>query len=141
MFVRILSDRSDRRWTPGLVLFAGFGGLLTLMGLAGADAIFVLRQANLSHAGMRHKFLTRGRSLDQIRSGIYASGTLARDYVQAADPAAAEEQRAKLLATRRETETALDDYSRSLSAEEAATFRSLLAEIHTYWKVLDLMLE
>ena len=138
MFVRI---PGDRRWTSGRVLFAGLGGLLVLMGLAGADAIVVLRQAKISHAAMRHKFLARGNSLDQIRSGIYVSGTLARDYVQEADPTAAADQRARLLTIHQETETALDGYARSLNVEEAATFRSLLAEIHTYWKVLDLMLE
>src|SRR5258708_39249992 len=119
MFVRILRDR---RWSSGRVLFAGFGGLLALMGLSGADAIVVLRQAKITHTAMRHKFLTRGHSLDQIRSGIYAAGTFARDYVQATGPAAAEELRAKLRATQRETETALEDCARSLSVEDAATF-------------------
>jgi signal transduction histidine kinase len=122
-------------------LFAGFGGLLALMTLAGVDALALLRQIKISNAGMRRIFLTRGHSLDQIRSGIYVSGTVARDYLLAADSSAAEEQRAKLRSIQHETETALADYARSLSVEEAATFRSLLAEIHAYWKVLDLMLE
>lgn len=131
----------DQRLRPGRLLLAGFGGLLALMGIEGLDALVVLRQAKISHAEMRRKFLTRGHSLDQIRSGIYVSGTLARDYLVAADSAAAEEQRGRLGATERETETALEDYARSLSVDEAATFRSLLAEIHAYWKVLDLMFE
>src|ERR1035441_10890117 len=128
----------SRRWTSGRLLLAGFGGLLTLMSLAGVDALVVLRQAKISNAGMRRSFLARGHSLDQIRSGIYVSGTLARDYLLASDSAAAEEQRVKLREIQRETESALDNYARSLSTEEAATFRSLLAEIHAYWKVLDL---
>jgi signal transduction histidine kinase len=130
-----------RRWSSGRLLLAGFGGLLALMCLAGVDALVVLRQAKIGNAGMRRNFLTRGHSLDQIRSGIYVSGTLARDYLLAADFAAAAEQRARLGAIQHQTETALEDYARSLSVEEAATFRSLVAEIHAYWKVLDLMLE
>src|SRR5579863_5748947 len=128
----------SRRWSSGRWLLAGFGGLLTLMTLAGVDALVVLRQVKISNAGMRRTFLTRGRSLDQIRSGIYVSGTVARDYLLAAEPSAAEEQRFKLRSIQHETETALADYARSLNLEEAATFRSLLAEIHAYWKVLDL---
>ena len=131
----------SRRWSSGRLLLAGFGGLLALMILAGVDALVVLRQAKISNAGMRRSFLARGHSLDQIRSGIYVSGTLARDYLLASDSSAAEEERAKLRAIQRETESALDNYARSLSTEEAATFRSLLAEIHAYWKVLDLMFE
>ena len=131
----------SRRWSSGRLLLAGFGGLLALMSLAGVDALVVLRQAKISNAGMRRSFLARGHSLDQIRSGIYVSGTLARDYLLASDSAAAEEQRVKLREIQRETESALDNYARSLSTEEAATFRSLLAEIHAYWKVLDLMFE
>ena len=131
----------SRRWSSGRLLLAGFGGLLALMILAGVDALVVLRQAKISNTGMRRNFLARGHSLDQIRSGIYVSGTLARDYLLASDSSAAEEERAKLRAIQRETESALDNYARSLSTEEAATFRSLLAEIHAYWKVLDLMFE
>ena len=131
----------SRRWSSGRLLLAGFGGLLALMILAGVDALVVLRQAKISNAGVRRSFLARGHSLDQIRSGIYVSGTLARDYLLASDSAAAEEQRVKLREIQRETESALDNYARSLSTEEAATFRSLLAEIHAYWKVLDLMFE
>jgi signal transduction histidine kinase len=115
--------------------------LLLLMGLAGLDAVVALQQAKVRNATMRRLFLTRGHALEQIRSGIYISGTLARDYLLAADPESAAEQRGKLRAIQRETEAALEDYSRSLSVQEGATFRSLLAEIHAYWKVLDLMLE
>src|SRR5580698_4285355 len=138
MFVRIFHGK---HWSPGRLLFAGFGGLLALMGLAGADAVMVLGQAKTRNAEMRRVFLARGHSLDQIRSGIYVSGTLARDYLLAADSDAAVQQRAKLRTVQRETGTALEAYSRSLSAAESTTFRSLLAEIHTYWKVLDLMFE
>jgi signal transduction histidine kinase len=137
MFQRILRGR----WSPGRLLFAGYGGLLALMALAGADALHVLRQAKTSNVELRRGVLARNYGLEQIRSGIYASGTLARDYLMAADAAAAEEQRIKLGTIERQTQGALENYSRSLNAEEAGMFRNLLAEIHTYWKVLDLMLE
>ena len=128
-------------WNPRHVLFAGFGGLLALMMFGSVDALIMMRQAKVSNAEIRRTFLSRSHALEEIRGGIYVSGTLARDYLLAADAAAAESQRSKLRATRQQTETALENYSRSLSKDEAATFRSLQAEIHTYWKVLDLMLE
>jgi signal transduction histidine kinase len=131
----------SRRWSSGRLLLAGFGGLLTLMILAGADALFVLRQAKIGNAGMRRTFLLRGHSLDQIRSGIFVSGTLARDYLLAPDSVTEEQQRDKLREIKRSTESALEEYGRSLNVEEAATFRSLSAEIHAYWKVLGLMLD
>jgi signal transduction histidine kinase len=135
MFVRTLHGR---RWSPGIVLLAGFGGLLALMAFAGADALFVLRQAKATNAELRRSFLALDRSLGQIRSGIYVSGTLARDYLLAAN-SAAEEQREKLRASQRETDAALDICSRTLNAGDAAIFRSFQAEIHAYWKVLDFM--
>jgi signal transduction histidine kinase len=130
----------SRRWSSGRLLLAGFGGLLALMILAGADALFVLRQAKIGNAGMRRTFLIRGHSLDQIRSGIFVSGTLARDYLLA-DSSAADQQRAKLREIQSATESAVEEYGRSLNVEEAAAFRSLSAEIHAYWKVLGLMLD
>lgn len=137
MFLRTLHSR---RWTSGRLLLAGFGGLLALMSVAGVDALWILRQAKRSNAAMRRTFLVRSHSLDQIRSGIYVSGTLARDYVLAVDPSSVEQHRDKLREIQSSTETALSEYGRSLNVEEAAAFRSLSAEIHAYWRLVDLML-
>jgi signal transduction histidine kinase len=131
----------SRRWSSGRLLLAGFGGLLALMCLAGVDALWVLRQAKNSNAAMRRTFLIRGHSLGQIRSGIFVSGTMARDYLLATDSQDVDQQRAKLREVERATESALDEYGRSLNVDEAAAFRSLSAEIHAYWKVLSLMLD
>src|SRR5438477_2810085 len=128
-------------WNPRHILFAGFGGLLALMAFSSIDALMMMRQAKVSNAEIRRSFLSRSHALEEIRGGIYVSGTLARDYLLATDAAAAESQRSNLRATRVRTEAAIESYSRSLSMDDAATFRSLQAEIHTYWKVLDLMLE
>jgi signal transduction histidine kinase len=130
-----------RRWAPRYVLFAGFGGLLILMSAVGVDALRMMRQAKANNSEIRGAFLFRNGALEEIRAGIYISGTLARDYLLANDPASAQAQRDQLRATERQTDAALDSYSRSLSPRESDTFRSLLAEIHTYWKVLDLLLE
>lgn len=123
------------------MLIAGFGGLLLLMIVAGVDALMVFHQSRTTNAELRSDFLARGRALENIRNGIYLSGTLARDYLMAPLPAEALAQRSKLLETERQTDAALEQYSRTLGVAEAESFRSLLAEIHTYWRVLDFMLE
>ncbi len=129
------------RWSPGYVLFAGFGGLLVLMGSAGVDALRMMREAKAGNAEIRRNSLSRDHALEEIRAGIYISGTVARDYLLAADPDGARVQRDKLAVIERQTDAALRDYARSANAQEADTFRSLSAEIHTYWKMLDLMLQ
>ena len=130
-----------RRWPSGYVLFGGFGGLLLLMTVAGVDALRMLRQAQTINAEIRRTFLFRNHALEKIRAGIYLSGTLARDYLLANAAASADAQRNTLRTTERETDAALDSYSHSLTPQESDIFRSLLAEIHTYWRVLDLLLE
>jgi len=130
-----------RRWPSGYVLFGGFGGLLILMTTAGADALHLLRQAQTSNAEIRRTFMFRNHALEEIRAGIYLSGTVARDYLLANAAANAEAERNTLRTTERQTDAALDAYAHSLTLQESDTFRSLLAEIHTYWRVLDLLVE
>ena len=130
-----------RRWPPGYVLFGGFGGLLILMSAAGVDALRIMHQAEMSNTEIRRMFLLRNHALGEIRAGIYVSGTLARDYLLANASASADAQRNQLRVTERQTDAALATYSRSLTPSESDTFRSLSAEVHTYWRVLDLLLE
>ena len=131
----------QRFWSSGRVLFAGFGGLLALMAASGVDALLAIHDARTASAQLRQSYLTRSRALDEIRSGIYISGSVARDYLLAADSTEAARQRTKLHSVEQHTDAALDNYSRSLTSAESATFRNLQAEIHTYWRVLDFMLD
>ena len=64
-----------RRWPPGYVLFAGFGGLLILMTAVGVDALRIMHQAETSNTEIRRIFLLRNHALGEIRAGIYVSGT------------------------------------------------------------------
>ena len=122
---------------PWLVLVGGFGGLLLLMAAAEAGGLLFLR--NLQHAEnqLQARFLARNRTLQQIRSNIYLSGTFARDSLLAPEPAGARAQIAALNNLHRDNEVLLDGYARSLEADEAAPFDTLRSEIDGYWKVLD----
>jgi hypothetical protein len=67
------------------LLLAGFGGLLLLILVVGADALLVLREVRTSDAQVRDTYLRRTHALDQVRSGIYQSAIVMRDYLLASD--------------------------------------------------------
>src|ERR1700691_3648865 len=125
------------RQRPWLVLGGGFGGLLLLM--AAAETVALLFLTSLRHSGteLQSHFLTRNRTLEQIRSNIYLSGTFARDSLLAPEVSGARAQIAALEGLHRETETALERYSLSLEPDESKPFQALRSEIEAYWKVLD----
>jgi signal transduction histidine kinase len=125
------------RQRPWLVLVAGFGGLLLLMAAAETGALLFLNSLRHSGTELQAHFLERNRTLEQIRSDIYLSGTFARDSLLAPEVSGARAQIAALEGLHRETETALDRYAQSLEPEEVAPFRALRLEIDGYWRVLD----
>jgi signal transduction histidine kinase len=125
------------RQRPWLVLVGGFGGLLLLMAAAETGALLFLNSLRHSGTELQAHFLARNRTLEQIRSDIYLSGTYARDSLLAPEVSGARAQIAALEGLRRETETALDRYAQTLEPEEGAPFRALRSEIEAYWKVVD----
>src|SRR6202521_2192251 len=110
------------------LLLAGFGGLLLLMLLAGADALLVLRQVRASSTQVRDAYVRRNRSLEQIRTGIYQSAIVIRDYLLAANAADAREQAQKWDMIRSSTEQALGETAAVLDSGESPLFRDLRAE-------------
>jgi signal transduction histidine kinase len=118
------------------LLLAGFGGLLVLMLVAGADALLVLRQVRTSDSQVRDTFLRRSRALDQVRAGIYQSAIVMRDFLLAPNPEIAAAQVRNWTAIRQRTDTALAECAAVLDPAEAAPFRSLQAEVSVYWKLL-----
>lgn len=123
--------------TTRAALLAGFGGLLILMAFAGFDAFSILRQIQTRNERIRNDFVDRNRTLEQIRSDLYISGTYIRDYLLETDPKAAETHRASLQKTHREMDDALERYEKFLPAQEAAAFSGLKKELQNYWHVLD----
>jgi len=125
------------RQRPWLVLVGGFGGLLLLMAAAETGALLFLHSLRHSGTELQSHFLARNRTLEQIRSNIYLSGTFARDSLLAPEVSGAKAQIAALENLRRETETALETYAQSLEPGESAPFRALRSQIDAYWRVLD----
>jgi signal transduction histidine kinase len=131
------SGVEERRMPPWLVLTLGFGGLLAFILAAAVGTLLVLDHVRGQETGMRQAFLGRLGALDQIRAGIYLSGTYVRDFLLSPDASGAQAQSARLVGLERETRAALDTYARSLAAEERIPFQDLRAEIEAYWRVLD----
>ena len=122
---------------PWLILLAGFGGLLALMAGAELNAFLVLTGLRNSNAELQQRFLSRNRTLEQLRSHIYLSGTFVRDYLLAPEPSGARAQLTALDTLRRDTEAELQDYAQSLDPEERSPFQALRSEIADYWRVLN----
>jgi signal transduction histidine kinase len=125
------------RQRPGVVLVAGFGGLLLIMAAAETGALFFLSSLRHNDTALQGRFLARNRTLERIRSNIYQSGTFVRDSLLAPEQSGARAQVATLEGLRRDSESALASYAAALEPEEAAPFQDLRSQIEAYWKVLD----
>jgi signal transduction histidine kinase len=121
---------------PWLALAGGFGGLLLIMAAAEIGALFVLENLRTNDARVERRFLERSRILEQIRSSIYLSGTVARDSLLAPGGGASS-QLAEVNSLHKQSDAALEIYQRSLEREEASAFANLRAEIAAYWRVLS----
>jgi signal transduction histidine kinase len=119
-----------------LVLSLGFGGLLVFILAAAIGTLLMLSSVRVRDTVMRQQFLARLAALDQIRSGIYLSGTYVRDFLLSPDSNGAQAQSARLVSLERETHSALDAYSRTAAPDERKPLQDLRGEIDAYWRVL-----
>ena len=119
------------------LLLAGFGGLLVLILVVGADALLVLREVRTSDAQVRDVYLRRTHSLDQVRAGIYQSAIVIRDYLLAFDNTVAKAQVEKWTSIREYTDAALKDCASVLGPAESGPFHDLQADVQVYWQLLD----
>lgn len=120
-----------------LVLALGFGGLLSIMALAGIDALRVLQQFRRSDEQIRSRYLSQNHVLNEIRSDVYVSGTYVRDYLLEADAQRADAYRRSLEDTRRHMEAALESYRRELAPNETEHYLALRNELMEYWGILN----
>ncbi len=118
-------------------LLLGFGGLLALLVFSGIDAVQVLSQMSSGNGAIRREFLERARRVDEIRSAVYLSGTLVRDYLLEPDPRDAQSQLAGLNDVRQRMNSELRDYANLLPPNETDVINSLQTEIDVYWRMLE----
>jgi signal transduction histidine kinase len=106
------------------------------MAVAGIGALRVLEHVRGSDEQIRRQFLSRNHVLNDIRSEVYLSGTLVRDYLLEPEPVRAEAYRASLEEIRRQMDAALESYGRQVDPEEAQHYTALRAELADYWETL-----
>jgi signal transduction histidine kinase len=121
---------------PWLALAGGFGGLLLIMAAAELGALVMISSLRTSDARVEQRFLERSRILEQIRSSIYLSGTVARDSLLA-PVGGASSQLAEVNGLHKQTDVALEKYQKSLEPQEEPAFFRLRSEIEGYWDVLS----
>ena len=119
-----------------VALVVGFGGLLTVMALAGLDALRVLQDVRKNDDRIRSQFLFQNHVLNDIRSQVYLSGTYIRDYLLEPEPEHADTFRRSLEQVRKQMESALDSYGRQLNPAEAQQYNALNTELAQYWGIL-----
>jgi signal transduction histidine kinase len=126
-----------RKLRPLFVLSAGFGGLILFILAAAIGTLVMLDRVRTDETHIRQAFLGRLRTLEQIRSEIYLSGTDMRDFLLSPGVGGGSTQRADILAIQQKTQSALDQYARTLDPEEQDTFMALRSEIDAWWQVLQ----
>jgi signal transduction histidine kinase len=119
-----------------IALAIGFGGLLSIMALAGIDALRVLRHFRGSDEAIRRRYLAENHVLNDIRSDVYVSGTYVRDYLLEPEPQRAEDYRANLEQVRKHMEAALEMYGRQVAPAGMEHYRALRRELTDYWAIL-----
>src|SRR5271166_6658339 len=118
-----------------LALLVGFGGLLTIVALAGVESLVVVRQIRRDDDHIRRQFLFRNHVLNDIRSQLYLSGTYVRDYLLEPETGRAETYRANLEEVRKEMESALASYAAQLEPQETQHYDALRTELSHYWEI------
>src|SRR6266576_2929996 len=134
----LIHSHRPNRWRGRIARIAGFGGLLAILAAEGFYSLKIARQIQVSNTEMRRDFLSRDRTLEQIRSALYESGNVVRDYVLV-EPGEnkAETLRTELKTIRDDMETALKVHAPSLSPEERGPFQQLATEVETSWSPLE----
>jgi signal transduction histidine kinase len=134
-------SHAGKRVGPLAAMITGFGALLFLMAILSFDSVRLLRDLESSSARVRQDFLNRERTLEDVRSSLYESGNILRDYALVEpDPAARETLRHQLHSMRDRSNATLSSGMQSLSVEQRIPFQNLSDELNNYWSMAERVL-
>ena len=119
------------------LLLLGFGCLLVLLASSGLYTLSVIGRIQAEDRRIHDRYISGERTLDQLRSDIYVSGTYVRDFLIDPDPSHAASHRAEFEAARRRVQSALPVYRRFLEGEEKVSFDHFTAELAGYFDSLQ----
>lgn len=122
-------------------LWIGFAGLLSLMVFIAVDSGRMLRSVAANSATLRRESRDRDALLDLLRSDIYRSGTIVRDFLLETDDAGAATQKVELEFVRSRIDDTLQRYEQTFPESERSAFRDLHSHIDSYWKSLAPVLQ
>ena len=125
---------SRRRWGSGAALLAGFGALLVLMAIICIDALHSLAAFETNDTQIRNDLVYRQRTLEQVRDGLYESGTIMRDYllVGSTEPQAQQKLQTELQSIHDGNAQALEACIAWLSGDKREPFQRLALELDHY---------
>ena|SRR5690348_16214675 len=135
------APRTARHTGGRPLLVAGFGSLLLLMLVAGGYALGTLEQVRTNDRQERDNYLSRGRAIDRVRSGIYQSAIIMRDYLLSTDESSSASQIERFAQTREQTDLALAECAALAGSSENAALHELQTELQYYWKLLAFISE
>ena len=118
------------------LLWAGFGGLLLLMGGLGISALSFLYQIQSRHERIRRDFVSRNRTLETLRSDLYLSGTYIRDFLLDTGNVTASQHKAQYAETQERIQNSISQYRAFLRSEEIEPFEALSRELRSYFEAL-----
>ncbi len=127
-----LSHRQTR-----YVFFAGFGGLLLLLGMLGVSSISFLSQIRVREEIIRQDYVVRDRILQGLRAEIYTSGTHIRDFLLDTNEALATEHREQFLDTRSQIEEGIARYRKLVPGGDEKAFHRFSEELASYMNAIS----
>ena len=122
------------------LLTLGFGALLALIAVAGADALVVLGNERSAETRVRDAYLKRDALIEEIRSGIYPSGTIVRDYLLAGPATDMRGEIERWRHLREKTNRAVQEYSAHLDKRDVPLFKLLSSDLASYWSLQESVL-
>jgi len=143
--------RTHLKWKFSIARFAlsarsrsvliGFTGLLLLTGLLALDSVRQFSSVASTSATLRKATRARDTVLDDLRSDVYRSATLVRDYLLEVDDARAANHKSELRLLRANNERAVDRYQALVPGNEKGEVENLRRHIESYWRSLSPALE
>lgn len=119
------------------VLTIGFGILLTLIGFFGAEGYRRVQQINNEIASIQQRFQSSDKVLSHVRSQVYLSGILIRDFLLDPSSSGGVSIKDQLVEIRSSIAQQLDKLEPQLNPYESELLKRLHKEVDHYWESMD----
>jgi signal transduction histidine kinase len=122
-------------------LWVGFTCMLALMTFTAVDSAISLRSLEQTSTVVRMQSRGRDQLLEQLRTDIYHSSTVMRDYILETNDARAVEHRTELERVQARIEQNVRSYEQRTPEVERRALHDLRDELESYWNSLTVVLK